>query len=194
MMKYLYIVKLHAARLAASTPDCVEECDLCSDGVFGLRDAITRFDPRRGIKFETFAARRVRGAMIDAMRERDWMSRLQRRRGDTRRQVSLHSTARDDQGDRELIETLPAGRELLHEREELEALRQLVVDLPRDMRLIFALYYFEDLTFKEIGRVIGVSESRVSQMHSNALLVLRAQQQRAKESASAEVTRGAGNP
>src|ERR671917_593070 len=134
-----------ARRVAATMPHSIEIRDLVQDGVLGLIDAAHRFDEDRGIKFETFAERRVRGAMIDALRRDAWPRGVRRQRRE-----------------------LEAAREQL--RRELGAEPSLA-DLAE--RKGIGLYYYAEATMKEIGASIGVNESRVSQLHARAVQRLR---------------------
>jgi len=215
IVHYSPIVKFVASRLAAGLPSSVDTGDLVSAGVFGLMDALDRFDPDRGAKFETFAIPRVRGAVLDGLRQLDWVPRSVRRRiravegAIAQLESTLHRTPTDEELATALeisatelqrwlasiavanvgpLEHLMAtGRgEVTHpadamgvpgaaleERELRRAMRAEVRRLPERERTVIALYYGEDLTLAEIGAVLGVTESRVSQIHTKAVLVLR---------------------
>jgi RNA polymerase sigma factor for flagellar operon FliA len=215
IVHYSPIVKFVASRLAAGLPSSVDTGDLVSAGVFGLMDALDRFDPDRGAKFETFAIPRVRGAVLDGLRQLDWVPRSVRRRARSVEgaiailEATLHRTPTDDEIATELditptelqrwlagiavanvgpLEHLMAtgrgevsatsgadgvpGIEM-EERELRHAMRAEVRRLPERERTVIALYYGEGLTLNEIGEVLGVTESRVSQIHTKAVLVLR---------------------
>jgi len=215
---YLPIVKINSERLAAKLPDEVELDDLISAGIDGLRDAIEMFDVDRGVKFETYCATRIRGSILDALRNKDWVPRLVRARanqlGQKRRQlearlgrkpadhelaqfmglsedeyeklvrdahavgvVSLNRNFQDNDSSREVRETdivadpkaPPPPGPVHHE----DVKRLVTKGLSKNERLILILYYWEEMTMKEIGATLDLSESRVSQMHSAILERLR---------------------
>jgi len=209
-------VRYIAERMAAKLPPSVDRDDLIGAGVLGLIDAVGKFDPTRGVLFKTYAERRVRGAILDSLRDLDWVPRSVRRRAKeiegtyARLQSDLGRTAEGEEVAAAL--GLPIGEfnkllgELsgltvtsiatdedgwggmqnvgddeaetplaIYEREELrERLAEAVDALPPREREVVALYYVEELTMKEIGAVLGVTESRVSQIRSQAVLNLRA--------------------
>ncbi len=222
MEKYLPLVRYNADRIYARLPDEVEIEDLMSAGLFGLMDAIDAFDLDRGVKFETYCAPRIRGAILDELRSMDWVPRLVRHRSSkvdqTRNRlemelgrapteeeisdrlgvdeeevkkilkdgsaVSVSSLSRlryQSDGNREVREidvlqdetqSNPLGE---IQRRDLKDL--LTKGLSRAERLIVILYYYEEMTMKEIGATLDLSESRVSQMHSSILARLKAQMQ-----------------
>lgn len=223
IMCYAPLVKYTAGRLAMGLPDTVEVDDLISYGVFGLIDAIERFDPQRQVKFETYAVARIRGAMLDGLRAFDWIpywvrqkakeleraySRLEARLGRSATDaelaaelgisirrlgkmllevramtlVSLDDTwnAADEDGTgvrpMEVIEDpdAPDPQAVLEFEERRRRLADALQTLPDREKLIVTLYYYEGLTAKEIGKILGVSQSRVSQLHSKAVMRLRA--------------------
>jgi len=216
---YLPLVKVNSERLAHKLPDEVELDDLISAGIDGLRDAIEMFDLDRGVKFETYCAARIRGAILDALRNKDWVPRLVRARASqlaaSRHQleaalgrvpadhelaefmslseteyeklirdahavgiISLNRQFQDTDSGREVRETdfVPDRRSESPlrgvQREDLK--RILTKGLSKNERLILVLYYYEEMTMKEIGATLNLSESRVSQMHSAILERLRA--------------------
>lgn len=215
IVHYSPIVKFVASRLAAGLPSSVDTSDLVSAGVFGLIDALERFDPERGAKFETFAIPRVRGAVLDGLRALDWVPRSVRRKARdvegaiAKLEASLHRAPSDDEvadalsisptefqkwlaaiavanvgplehlmatgrgepGPSHRVDGSPGVE--LEERELRHAMRAEVRRLPERERTVIALYYGEGLTLHEIGEVLGVTESRVSQIHTKAVLVLR---------------------
>ncbi|MBN2212168.1 MAG: FliA/WhiG family RNA polymerase sigma factor [Sedimentisphaerales bacterium] len=218
--RYLTLVKYNAERIYAKLPDEVELDDLISAGVFGLMDAIDAFDLSRGVKFETYCAPRVRGAILDELRSMDWVPRLVRSRAHKLEQatkvleahygrnasdeeiadhmgisedeyiklkrdataVSLVSLSRkwfetDSQKDVCEIDVLEdkSGENPLEETQRRDLKDALTRGLSRAERLIIVLYYYEDMTMKEIGATLDLSESRVSQMHSSILDRLKAQ-------------------
>ena len=214
----LPFVQALARRLAASMPHSIDLGDLVQDGVLGLIDAAQRFDDARGIKFETFAERRVRGAMIDALRREAWPRgvRRQRReleaaretlRGELGQEPSLaelaakvgsdekrlgrtilristiESTSPLSAGDHvderslpaALVPSEPESPDSAYERtEEKERIRAAMATLPERERRLVNLYYFGEVTMKQIGEELGVNESRVSQLHARAMQRLRA--------------------
>lgn len=210
---YLYLVRYTAERIGAKLPEEVDVDDLMSAGIFGLVDAIDAFDLERGVKFETYCAPRLRGAMLDELRNMDWVPRLVRSRAThierTVRtlevelgripnreemakklgistaqfekyqrdatavaQVPLASRAADQDGTREMseVDVVPdtRGTDPVEEAQKND-LKDVVSKLSRDERLILVLYYYEQMTMKEIGATLDLSESRVSQMHSAIL-------------------------
>lgn len=207
VMQYSPLVKYVAGRLRSRLPESVDYGDLVSDGIIGLMEAIDRFDPDRGLTFQTFAVPRIRGAMVDALRALDWVPRSVREKvrqveeAQRRLEGRLGRIPDDEEIAAELDMTVPALRDLYtkvaftsvgtledleladdlsaaatHEIEDDQAkaaLLRVVGELPERDQVLIALYYFEGLTLAEIGRVLGVSESRVSQLHSRATMVLR---------------------
>lgn len=218
MVAYLPIVKFNAERVGAKLPDEVDTDDLMSAGIFGLMDAIDSFDPRRGVKFETYCAPRVRGAMLDELRSMDWVPRLVRSRANkldaatralevelgrvptheelARRMglndaefeklfrdataVGVVSLSRkyyetDSSRDVREIDILEDQNSIDAEEESLKRdLKEFIQNhLTRIEQLILVLYYYEEMTMKEIGRTLDLSESRVSQMHSAIISRLR---------------------
>src|ERR1022692_1666189 len=220
MENYLHLVRYNAERIHVKLPDEVELDDLMSAGVFGLMDAIAAFDIHRGVKFETYCAPRIRGAILDELRSMDWVPRLVRSRahkldGATKQlevelgrspthdevanhlkvsmnefekmakdasAVGLVSLSRkwfetDSNKDVREIDVLEDKRGADPVREiQRKDLKELITKgLSRAERLIIILYYFEEMTMKEIGATLDLSESRVSQMHSSILARLKAQ-------------------
>lgn len=220
MEHYLPIVKYTADRIYAKLPDKVELDDLISAGIFGLKDAIEAFDPERGVKFETYCAPRIRGAILDELRSMDWVPRLVRARAhqlenalqtleahlgrlpteneiaselnlemdEFRRLqrdanavglVSLSNKFSESDGEKDIreidvIEDQKSENPLIEaQKRDLKSL--LTKGLTRAERLIIVLYYYEEMTMKEIGATLDLSESRVSQMHSSIVARLKAQ-------------------
>jgi len=216
---YLFLVRLTAQRIATKLPDEVDVDDLMSAGIFGLVDAIDAFDLARGVKFETYCAPRVRGAILDELRSMDWVPRLVRHRAhklnETVRalEIELGRTPTEDEIARRLELNEVQMEKLLRdaaavslvslqqsvsdgdsnrERTEVDVLRDergvdpvgeaqrkdlrdlVTRGLSRAERLIIVLYYYEQMTMKEIGMTLDLSESRVSQMHSAIIERLRA--------------------
>jgi RNA polymerase sigma factor for flagellar operon FliA len=217
---YAPLVKQVAARLRLVLPAHVDFDDLVGSGVFGLLSALDRFEPERGIKFETFAAARIRGAILDALRAADWAPRSLRQ--EERRIAAVYARLEAKLGrpasapevcrelgwtlkelkahERELnqaallsLDAVLKGPEIgeevnlgariaseqgdpeqaLSEAEKKRLVAQAVAELPEKEKLVIALYYYEELNIKEIARVLKVTESRISQLHTRALLRLR---------------------
>jgi len=222
VVAYSPLVKFVAGRLGAGLPSHVEDADLISYGLMGLIGAIERFEPERGIKFETFAMTRIRGAIIDELRSLDWVPRSVRSRAraieaaqsklehelqrapseaelasqldlsEEELQASLLEIANssvyaldelwtisDSSGDQvSLLDTISDPRaedpqESLASSEVKDRLTEAVASLPEREQLVVALYYYENLTLREIGEVLGVTESRVSQLHTKAVMRLK---------------------
>lgn len=220
MEHYLHLVRYKAERLHAKLPNEVDVHDLVQAGNFGLMDAIDDFDPNRGVKFETYSANRIRGAIIDELRHNDWVPRLVRTRaaqidraerafyarngrrpsevelaselgaddvqfeklrrdGRAVAQVSLERKwfETDSSKDVREVDVIEDGRQVCpFDQTHKHDLRELITKgLSRAERLIVILYYYEEMTMKEIGQTLDLSESRVSQMHSSILARLKAQ-------------------
>ncbi len=219
ILHYAPLVKYVAGRVGTGLPAHVDIADLVQSGVFGLWDAIDRFEPERGLKFETYAMQRIRGAILDELRAQDWVprsvrsrareveralerleSRLQRSATDAEVAVEIGVSVADlrelyaqlqltsvialdelmaaGRGGRSIVETLPddTAQEpgaLLDSVESRRLLAEAVSQLTDRDRVVVSLYYFENLTLAEIGRVLGVTESRVCQLHTRAVLRLR---------------------
>ncbi|WP_319240755.1 RNA polymerase sigma factor FliA [uncultured Propionivibrio sp.] len=215
--RFAPLVKRIAFHLMARLPSSVQVDDLVQNGMMGLLEAIGRFESGMGAQFETYAAQRVRGAMLDGLRENDWLPRNLRR--DYRRIEAAIAKLEQEHGrppsENELAEALgmslaeyqkmlqdARGHQLISfedlvddgdedylERHladgssepskllEEESLHRLLVQgieqLPERERLMMALYYEQDLNLREIGEVMGVTESRVCQLHSQAVARLR---------------------
>jgi RNA polymerase sigma factor for flagellar operon FliA len=206
VVQYAPLVKYVAGRLRSGLPQNVDTNDLVSEGVFGLIDAIEKFDLGRGLEFQTYAVPRIKGAMIDALRSQDWVPRsvreklraiekahavLVERLGRTPTEeeiaaemgitpkalnglyakVSYTSIAAVE--DLVVVDDAPAPGAALEDDAVREALLRHVRDLRERDQIIVALYYYEGFTLAEIGQVLGVTESRVSQLHTRAMLALR---------------------
>ena len=213
----LPFVEALARRMASSMPNSIDIGDLVQDGVIGLIDAARRFDEDRGIKFETFAERRVRGAMIDALRRDAWPRgvRRQRRELDAAREALRRElghepsmadlAARVGSDEKRLSRTIvrintieatsplatgehfdesclptalvpsePDAPDTAYEKVEMrDRVRTAIQSLPWREQKVIGLYYYGEVTMKEIGAQIGVNESRVSQLHARAIRRLR---------------------
>ncbi|GAA0518905.1 RNA polymerase sigma factor [Saccharopolyspora subtropica] len=220
VLHYAPLVKYVAGRVGTGLPSHVEVSDLIQSGIFGLVDAIEKFEPERGLKFETYAMQRIRGAILDDLRAQDWVPRSVRSRArDVERalerlEAKLQRTATDAElaaeldlsvdelrdlfaqlqmtsvialddligagtAQASLAETLPDERAedpvaALVDRDSRRQLAEAVERLSERDRVVVTLYYFENLTLAEIGKVLGVTESRVCQLHTRAVLRLRA--------------------
>ena len=222
MERFYPLVKYNADRIYSRLPDEVDIEDLISAGLFGLMDAIDKFDQERGNKFETYCAPRIRGAVLDELRSMDWVPRLVRSRSSKidqarmRLEMQLGRKPTTDEisehlgvDEEELKKILRDGsavsvsslsrtcyqtdsskevREIDIVEDERQAnplseiqrrdLKNIITKgLSRAERLIVILYYYEEMTMKEIGLTLDLSESRVSQMHSSILARLKAQMQ-----------------
>lgn len=235
ILKYAPLVKYVAGRVAIGLPSNVEFDDLVSFGVFGLMDAIEKFDLSRGIKFETYAIARIRGAILDGLRSNDWVPRSVRQkarelervcaelenrlgRSATDQEISdamgisiqdfyqllsevscttlssldelwmVHSNEDDSVRVLDLVKN-KESEDPLHQveiEEVKETLANAIESLPERERMVIALYYYEGLTLKEIGEIMEISESRVSQIHTKAIFRLRGRLNRWRKS-TAEV-------
>ncbi len=221
LKEYLQLVRNVASRMAAGFPKSVEYNDLVNTGVIGLIEAFNNYDPARGVKFETYAVPRIRGAILDELRALDWVPRSTRAKSREidRAKTKLENTLgrspnktelakqldmntdellsalgdvsstmllsldelicrEDDNRQVPRIETVQnqANENVLNdlERSELRAfLINSISSLSEQERLVVALYYYEELTLKEIGEVMLISESRVSQIHTKSVQRLR---------------------
>lgn len=223
IVHYSPLVKFVAGRVAVGLPQNVEQSDLVSYGMFGLIDAIDKFEPERGFKFETYAISRIKGAILDELRSIDWVPRSVRakvrqiekayaklearhHRPPSDEELSSELRWSDEQlqqalmqistvvvsaldeilsvggGDRGEAITLgdtiadnstqgPMGAFEVTETRQL--LAQAINGLPEREKIVLTLYYYESLTLQEIGRVLGVTESRICQIHTKAVLHLR---------------------
>ena len=221
ILHYSPLVKYVAGRVAAGLPHNVEQADLVSYGIFGLIDAIEKFDLARGYKFETYAIARIKGAILDELRSIDWVPRSVRakaralekafatlesqlHRSPTDAELASELGISDDQlqttltqisfvglvaldemlsvgGDRG--ESITLGDTIADPGEgpvaayEVEEMRHILAEainrMPEREKVVLTLYYYEGLTLAEIGQVLGVTESRVCQIHTKSILQLR---------------------
>jgi len=214
----LPLVKFVAHRISARLPAHVEVDDLIHSGILGLMDAIKKFEPGRNVKFKTYAEQRIRGAILDGLRDLDWVPRSLRRkkkdiensyhfleqqlgRAATDEEVAVHlgcsledlhksldelkgvtlgtfmDAGEDGEGEN-LISFVPDPDAedphiTLQARELRTMLKGAVEKLPTKERFVVQLYYFDELTMKEIGTLLNITESRVSQLHTKSMLRLR---------------------
>ncbi len=221
ILHYIPLVRFVVSRLGIPPTSMLEAEDLVSYGTIGLMNAIDRYDPMRGVRFEAFATARIRGAVIDQLRTLNWLPRsavsrvkqvettlatLEQRLGRQAKEdeaakelgvtveryrhmvveagismlsldAPLSTFGQDDElmTLRDLLEdqTTPGPSEKTEQKETLTWLSQSLDQLPEREQILLSLYYVEELTMKEISRVMDVSESRVCQLHTQALLRLR---------------------
>ncbi|WP_110648259.1 RNA polymerase sigma factor FliA [Salinicola peritrichatus] len=213
--QYMPMVRRHALSLQVRLPASVELDDLIQAGMLGLLDAMGRYDNSHGASFSTYANQRIRGAMIDELRSRDWMPRSVRRnaraldqavgrleqrlgRAPDEREIAQEMGVTRDEYHRLLADANngfllaydesdsengvgavseggpPSPFEALLDDDNRERLMAAIEALPEREKLLLGLYYQEELNLKEIGAILGVSESRVCQLHSQAVSRLRA--------------------
>jgi RNA polymerase sigma factor for flagellar operon FliA len=221
ILHYSPLVKYVAGRVAVGLPQNVEQSDLVSYGIFGLIDAIEKFDLSRGFKFETYAIARIKGSILDELRSIDWVPRSVRtkareiERAIAKLESQLHRSPSDEElaaelgvGEAQLQQTLGrisfVGLVALDEmlsvggergesmtlgdtiadsgegpmaKSEVEEMRHILAQainrMPEREKIVLTLYYYEGLTLAEIGKVLGVTESRVCQIHTKAILQMR---------------------
>jgi len=221
VLHYSALVKYVAGRLSAGLPNSIEQADLVSYGMFGLIDAINKFEPSRGNKFETYAMSRIRGSIIDELRSIDWVPRSLRAKARavekayTKLEHELLRTpsdaeVADELGTSEeelqavftqisffglvaLEETVSVGADRSESMTlgdtipdtgigpvgafEVEETKQILAKalnrLPEREKIVLTLYYYEGLTLGEIGGILGITESRVCQIHTKAVIQLR---------------------
>jgi RNA polymerase sigma factor for flagellar operon FliA len=222
LVEYAPLVKFIAGRLAINLPSSVDRNDLNGAGILGLIKAVETFEPERGFKFETYAAHKIRGAILDELRALDWVPRSVRQKARDLQKVfsklenelgripyddevceelkvsmkeyedmlsdvapatliSLEEAMPDRSSDSKelrVIDTIedPGSANPLKELGFIEVkniLKEAIANLPEKEKLVVALYHYEELTLKEIGVVLDITESRVSQIHSKAILKLR---------------------
>ncbi len=220
LMEQLPQVKFIAHRIHERLPQHVPLEDLVHAGVLGLIDALNKYDDRKNVQFKSYAKFRIRGAILDSLRDLDWSPRDLRRRGrelgeaHCRLEAKLGRSPSEPELAKELGMPLGEFQHLLGELDGLdvgslqvtftrsgevenitdflplshdedpfqiclkgemkELLARAIQELPENEQQVLALYYYEELTMKEVGTVLGVCESRISQIHSMALLRLRA--------------------
>jgi RNA polymerase sigma factor for flagellar operon FliA len=218
VVRYLGLVKYVVRKMIKNYPQALEENDLYQIGILGLSEAIDRFDPAYGIKFETYAIPRIKGSIIDELRKLDWIPRSLRAKLNNIREktVELEQKFSGSYTDNEMANGLgievkdlynwkkdintvnifsldkPLGdtnkQNLYDVVEDIDYLKadnkiedeemkrillKAIKKLPEKTRLAITLYYYEKLTFKEIGKILSVSESRISQIHSETMVKLK---------------------
>ncbi len=217
ILEYSHLIKYVAGRLSIYFGSNVEYDDLVGFGVFGLIDAIDKFDLSKGVKFETYASLRIRGSVIDSIREMDWVPRSLRQKNKELEKLycemenELGHAASDKEVADKLGISLDEFYKLLNEVNvssmvsleefleqnyeigvdmsrgskedrpenyvEIAEVKEILADsigkLPEKEKTVVSLYYFEELTLKEISAIMKVSESRISQLHTKAILRLR---------------------
>ncbi len=217
-LRYLGLVKYVVRKMIKNFPQAIEEQDLYHIGVLGLVEALDRYNPGYGIKFETYAIPRIKGSIIDELRKLDWIPRSLRSKSNMLKEktVELDQKFSGEYTDVEVANGLGIEvNDLHHWRKDINSINMLSLDkpiddankqnlydmvevedkinadskmeeeemkrillkaikkLPEKTRLAITLYYYEKLTFKEIGKILNVSESRISQIHSETMLRLK---------------------
>ncbi len=221
ILEHLPQIKYIAQRISTKLPSHVELNDLVSAGILGLLDAIEKFDPHRGVKFKTYAELRIKGAILDSLRNLDWAPRSLRKKSKDLEKIYRELEQRlgrpatdkevcdameislqefyelvdqikglnlgsfqelagqdDDKNSEPLVKYVPDAPQMdpffVFHKTEVQGILSTAIDtLPKKERLVVSLYYFDEMTMKEIGKVLGVNESRVSQLHTKAMLRLR---------------------
>jgi RNA polymerase sigma factor for flagellar operon FliA len=212
VVRYTPLVRVVAHRVMAGLPTHVDHADLTQSGIFGLIDAIERFDPQRCPRFESFAVQRIRGAILDELRAQDWVPRtvrgrvreleraqerlerqLQRAATDREIAAEMHLPVREVQGLIRQVQVVsvealdeigggvadlfadaaPDPMSVVQARETMRQLNAAVAGLSERDRTVVQLYYLENRTLAEIGRLLGVTESRVCQLHARLVERLR---------------------
>lgn len=217
ILKYAPLVKSIAERMAMRLPPHISKDELASAGIIGLLDALDKFDSQMGIKFQTYAEHRIKGAMLDELRKMDWIPRSVRK--DIHRietalldaKTKLGRDPEDFEVAKELSVDIDTYHKMLNKAQGIslisldailpdgssptfakqasassspfddlkvgelkEVLADALSNLSEKEQLIMSLYYYDELTLKEIAKVLGLTESRISQIHSKAIIRLRA--------------------
>ena len=207
---YLSLVNIIAGRIAISLPAYVDRDDLISCGFFGLLDAIERYDPIRGNKFETYAGVRIRGAILDSLRAKDWLpvslrqkirkyektvQQLEGRLGRAATDVEIADTLEISVQELSTLvnqlnvatvipletyvknetaqESIDGPDRQLELKEVQTSLANAIDKLPEKEKIVISLYYYKELTLKEISIILKLSEARISQLHTKAVFRLR---------------------
>ena len=192
VLEHTPLIRYIVNRIAVRLPSHIDLDDLHNTGVIGLMDAIEKYDPDKNCKFKTYAEFRIKGAILDQLRSLDWVPRsvrqksrkLERAYGEVEQRLGrvnleeIRGAGQD--GDRtgsfaDIVEDVHAENPFatfkLHETKQLVA--DTIATLPEKERLVISLYYYEDLNMKEIGNILGITESRVCQIHTKSVLRLR---------------------
>lgn len=228
ILHYISLITYTISKMILPVNTILEEEDFVNIGVLGLNEAILRFQPERGIKFESYAIKRIRGKIQDELRKLDWLSRSARKKATEFKNISDTLAISKDKGNNEsevlkqlnispeqyrsyllaasdakssillsdssfksvneddeetnFLEEIPDDSqdflgEIL-ENEKQEYLAKVISNLKENKRTVLVLYYYENLNFKEIGQVLGVSESRISQIHSELIKELKTKMNR----------------
>ncbi|MBM7094199.1 FliA/WhiG family RNA polymerase sigma factor [Bacillus sp. H-16] len=219
IQRYMHLVDFHVQRIAAGLPKNVRHDDLKSHGLMGLYDALAKFDHKRELKFDTYASFRIRGAIIDGLRQEDWMPRSLREKAKrieaaqnaleqqlgrmpeagevadecslpekevlnvmheslTSHLLSIDEKTGDGQSDETFVTTIvdeqmKSPEEHILTQDKYEELAIKMKDLTKNEQLVLSLFYFDELTLTEIGSILSLSTSRISQIHSKALFKLQ---------------------
>ncbi len=227
--QYAPLVRYVAGKVAMGLPQSVDYDDLVGFGVFGLIDAIDKFDPAKHVKFKTYAVTRIRGAIFDELRAIDWVPRSVRQKSREVEEAIVHLESKlgrqvsdkeiagemgmseddfndtmlkisgtsvlslndvwytGDENDKvSIVESIESPQAMNPDNlVERDAIKKVIVEamqeLPDKEKKVLVLYYYEDLTLKEIGKVLEVTESRVSQLHTKAIARLRARLMNARK-------------
>jgi len=220
ILNFSPLVKFVAGRVGAGLPQSVELAELISNGMFGLMDAIEKFEPERGFKFETYAIARIKGAILDSLRATDWVPRSVRtkarqlERSYSRFEARFHRAPSEEELAEDLgltvakvqlmmkqvansgvialdeilgwdrSETITLGdtvadseagpNEVFEDEELRHTMGREINQLPEREKLVLALYYYGQMTLADIGAVLGVTDSRICQIHTKSILHLKA--------------------
>lgn len=228
ILNYVSLINYTISRMILPINTILDTDDFFNVGILGLNEAIERFEPERGIKFETYAIRRIKGKIQDELRKLDWLSRTARKKATEFKMIadtvsmaqekgaseievlkelkispeqyrgyqlaafdakasllisdSSLKTFSEEEGESSFIEEIPDESQdfigEIIENEKQQFLAEAIANLKENKRIVLTLYYFESLNFKEIGQVIGVSESRISQIHSETIKELQSKMMR----------------
>jgi RNA polymerase sigma factor for flagellar operon FliA len=222
VLNYISLVRSVMKSISIPANSILTRDDLISSGIIGLIDAIEKYDPNRGVKFETYAVQRIKGAILDELRKVDWLSRTARQKvteiSSTLDSIQNETTTEptfpeaisklnintseinsyllayrsskegffinetsfngDDEEPTSFLENIPdesqkSPLDVIVDEEKISIIMDYLNTLPERNRLIITLYYYENLKFKEIGKLLNISESRVSQVHSEVIAQLK---------------------
>ncbi len=223
LINYIWLVKYVLNQMNLPTNSILTDEDFLNIGILGLHEAILRFDPERGVKFESYAIPRIRGTIQDELRRLDWLSRTARKKAQdylhatdqlrsqqgreassyeimekldvtpeqyqtylsaaaaARASISLYDTQtqkNSDEEERDTLDELPdidqeSFLTVMENEERVDYITSFLEILPHKKKMVMMLYYYESLTFKEIGSVLNVSESRICQIHTQVIKDLR---------------------